>query len=120
MFAILLPGLQQLTGINAVSMYTTIIFDDQPNSDYLATLLSAVQIVFSILALFVVNKFDRRTLFLAGSVICSIGHFICCVSLDDSGECTARNWSFNSGAFLFAGVYNTTYGSITYSSYLII
>lgn len=97
-------------------MYAPIIFEEQSNSELLSTLMPVIQVVFAFLTIFVIDKWGRRTLLLVGAVICSIGHLICCVALDEDGENNTRNWVFNVGVLIYAGVFNTTYGVITYAS----
>ena len=109
-----LPAIMELTGITAMASYAPIIYEQQPNSNYLPTLLSLSQFVFGILVLPIINKFGRRTFLLLGSVVCSLAHFICFVSLDMSGRSTIRNWIFNSGTFIYMGGFNVSYGPITY------
>ena len=74
LLGLVLPALQQLTGINAVCFYAPIIFSVQPNSQDLPMLLSIFQVISAFCTIFIVNRFKRKTLFLAGAVVCSIGH----------------------------------------------
>lgn len=109
-----LPAIMELTGITAMASYAPIIYEQQPNSSYLPTLLSLSQFVFGILVLPIIDKFGRRTFFLLGAVVCSLAHFMCFASLDMSGKSAARNWIFNSGTFIYMGGFNISYGPMTY------
>ena len=98
-------------------MYAPSIFESQPNSGYLPTALSAIQVVFSFATIFVMDKFGRRTLFLVGAILATIGHLLCCIGYDESGDNTGKNWTFNVGAFLFIGIFNVSYGAVTYFTF---
>jgi len=104
--------IQQLTGISAVCMYAPVIFDTQDNPDALAAAMAAIQVIFAAMGLLFVERFGRITIFLWGAVICSIGHFLACVGFNEDND-TTRNWAFNIGILLYAGVFNTTYGIMT-------
>eukprot|EP00826_Nyctotherus_ovalis_P018403 TRINITY_DN15510_c0_g1_i15.p1 TRINITY_DN15510_c0_g1~~TRINITY_DN15510_c0_g1_i15.p1 ORF type:complete len:302 (+),score=66.24 TRINITY_DN15510_c0_g1_i15:915-1820(+) len=109
-----LPAIMELTGITAMASYAPIIYEEQPNSSYLPTLLSLSQFIFGILVLPIIDKFGRRTFFLLGAVVCSLAHLMCFASLDMSGKSTARNWIFNCGTFIYMGGFNISYGPMTY------
>lgn len=111
---LLLPAIMELTGVTAMASYAPIIYEQQPNSSYLPTLLSMSQLVFGLIAFSIVGKFCRRSFLLAGSVVCSIAYLMCFVSLDQSGQSTLRNWIFNIGTFTYMGGFNMAYGPMTY------
>lgn len=69
--------------------------------------------LFSFLTIPIVSKFNRRTLFLTGAALCSLGHLVCCASLDDSGKSAVRNWIFNAGVLVYVGAFNSTFGVMT-------
>lgn len=95
-------------------MYAPKIFDKQPNAEVLSALMSVIQVIFALFAIPLVDRLGRRTLLLIGAIICSIGHLVCCIAIDEDGEDTTRNWVFNVGILLFVGVFNPTFGAITY------
>ena len=95
-------------------MYAPQIFDAQPNSNFLPALISGIQVLFSLFTIPLIDRVPRKVLFVIGAILTAIAHMICCIALDEDGENTTKNWFFNVGAMLSAGVFNTTYGAITY------
>lgn len=110
---LIIPAIQQFTGVSAITFYAPVLFAKQPNSGYLPSVVAIIQIVFAMLTP-VVEGLGRRTLLLLGALICSIGHLMCIVSLDPTGLSTIRNWVFNFGVFVFIASFNVTFGPITY------
>lgn len=107
-------GIQQLTGINTVSMYSPIIFGRQSNSDTLSAVMAAMQVLFAVITPLFVDRFGRRTIFIWGAVISTVAHLLSFIGYTESAESTARNWVLNVGILIFAGVFNSTYGVLTY------
>jgi SP family facilitated glucose transporter-like MFS transporter 8 len=105
-------AIQQFTGINAVCMYASAIFETQNNSSALSAAMAGIQVVFAAFTPLLVERFRRIALFLWGAVICSIGHLLAFIGFNEDNN-TARNWVLNVGILLFAGTFNATYGMLT-------
>lgn len=110
--ALLVSGVQQITGINAVTFYAPIIFEKQPNSSFLPPAMTFTRLAFAFFVIPIAGKFGRRTLLLWGVVISTITHLTCFISLDPSGKDEVMNWIFNVGLFIYVGTFNLTYGPI--------
>jgi hypothetical protein len=114
---VIIPVIQQLTGVNAIYIFAASIFEGQSNEDYVKIIIPVSIAAFSLLTIPIVTKFNRRTLFLTGSALCSLGHLICFLSLYETGTDNLRNWIFNIGLIIYVGTFNSTYGATTYSCY---
>jgi len=109
---IVVASIQQLTGINTICMYAPVIFKTQNNSDALAAALAAIQVIFAAITPLFVERFGRRTIFLCGAVICSIGHLLSCIGFNEDND-RVRNWVLNTGLLSFAGTFHASYGILT-------
>ena len=67
---------QQLSGINSITYFSTNIFNTVLKNDRQAiiatALLGAVQIMFTFISLFIVDRLGRKKLFIIGSVLCGL------------------------------------------------
>lgn len=74
----MIMGLQQLTGINYFFYYGTTIFKSVGLQDSYETsiILGIINFVFTILSLYLVDRFGRRTTLLGGSVVGAISLYI--------------------------------------------
>jgi sugar porter (SP) family MFS transporter len=72
LYAVLLAVFNQLSGINAIMYYAPRIFEmtglGTDASLMQSTIIGATNLIFTILAMFIIDKYGRRTLMIAGSV----------------------------------------------------
>ncbi len=99
--------------------YAPKVFALQPGADYLPAIMSSINVVFAFIAIFLIGMFGRRPLLLFGSIACAVGHVICVVSLDPTGEDMNRNWGFNIGVFIYVAMYTITYGPLWYPHFFV-
>lgn len=111
---IIIPGIQQLSGINTIGMYASRAFESQPNSSYLLPLTVSMETIFSILIIPVINRIGRRTLSIIGALVSTISYLMCYITLDESGKSTTKNWIFNIGAMISVGIFSASYGAVMY------
>jgi len=109
----IVTSIQQLTGINTISMYAPIIFGKQPNSDALAAVMAAVQVLFALITPLFIDRIGRIPLFVLGAAISSIAHLLSTIGYTEDAENTTLNWLLNVGIILYGGVFNATYGVCT-------
>lgn len=106
--------MHQLSGINTVSMYAPVIFDKQPNSATLSSIMAAIQVIFAAITPLLVDRFGRRTIFLWGAGICTVGHLMSFIGYTENEGNTTKDWVLNVGILLFGGAFNCTYGVATW------
>jgi len=112
---VIIPIIQQLTGVYVICIFAASIFKGQSNENYIKIIIPISIGALSLLIIPVVAKFNRGTLFLTGSALCSLGHLICFLSLDETGKDDLRNWIFNIGLIIYIGAFSSIYGATTYS-----
>lgn len=76
--------------------------------------MAAIQVLFAAITPLFVDRFGRRTIFLWGAGICTVGHLLAFIGYTEDEGNTARDWVLNIGILLFAGVFNSTYGVATW------
>jgi len=106
----IITAIQQLTGINTVSMYAPVVFGKQSNSEVLAAVMAAAQVLFALSTPLFIDRIGRIPVFIWGAVISSIAHLLTTIGYTEDGENTTLNWLLNVGIILYAGVFNATYG----------
>jgi len=76
-FAIAIPFFQQLTGMNVIVFYAPILFKTigfGVNASFMSTMITGgCHAITTLVSIFTVDKFDRRTLFLVGGIQMFIG-----------------------------------------------
>jgi len=110
---IIITAIQQLSGINTVSMYAPVIFDAQEDFEFLLPLMALVQVIFALITPLFINRIGRITVFMCGAVISSIAHLLSTIGYTEDQEPDAFNWPLNIGIILYGGVFNATYGVAT-------
>jgi len=110
---IILPALQQLTGINLVMFYAGVMFNaqnpDTANMMVFVTML--VNFLSTIGSLFLADRLGRKILLLWGSVGCAIGLLGCMIGATDKHS-NAMNWIFNLSIFFFLIAFEFTHGPV--------
>ncbi|QCD76992.1 MFS transporter [Vigna unguiculata] len=93
-FAIAIPFFQQLTGMNVIVFYAPILFKTigfGVNASFMSTMITGgCHAITTLVSIFTVDKFDRRTLFLVGGIQMFIGQIFvaiaCKFGLDGNPE----------------------------------
>ncbi|XP_047171525.1 sugar transport protein 1-like [Vigna umbellata] len=82
-FAIIIPLFQQLTGINVIILYAPILFKTIGFGAHASLMYTMIiggcNVIATLVSIFTVNKFGRRTLFLEGGIqmfICQVTYFL--------------------------------------------
>lgn len=115
-----IPALQQLTGINVLTMFAPTAFENQGNAEVLSAVLSVFHSVFAAISIVIVNKVGKKVLLLIGSAVIVIGYIVCLITYSDDGSNKAKNWVYNVSTFLIVGIFNLSWGPMTYIFLLII
>jgi SP family arabinose:H+ symporter-like MFS transporter len=91
--------LQQITGINAVLAYATVIFADVgsegagvESSFFQTTLLTLVNVVFTVIALLLIDRVGRRPLLIFGTAGIAVCHFAAAWGFQASGGSPNSTW----------------------------
>jgi len=109
----MVTAIQQLSGINTVSMYAPSIFAAQINHQFLSPLMAGVQLFFAVITPFFINRIGRIPIFLCGAVVSSIAHIFSAIGYTKNPESSDFNWPLNIGIILYGGIFNATYGVAT-------
>jgi SP family arabinose:H+ symporter-like MFS transporter len=117
---LIVPALQQLSGINAIVFYSHTIFKEQTNEStarILSIVVMATNVTFTVVSTFTSDKLGRRVLFIAGSIGCGIGLFVAGLSLSqiqDKETNTVSGFSliFDIAIFFFVASFGLSHGPI--------
>lgn len=121
---LIIPAIQQLTGINAIMYYAAVIFDSEPyKGSSTAKVLTFVTMLINFLATFVAafvsDKLGRRLLFIAGSIGCGLSLLLATIGsggMDSDGVDDKRPfyWTFAIGVFIFTAFFGLSHGPVWY------
>jgi len=113
-----LPIIQQLTGINIVTMYSPMVFSSQGEfGKVLIVLLNITNTISSLLSVFAVNNFGRRTLMLFGCLGCGLTLFACSFFYPSGitkGQMSMKDLLFICSIFGYIMIYQLSHGPITW------
>lgn len=117
---LILPALQQLTGINAIMFYANTIFKKQTEEStarILNIIVMVTNLLFTFVSTFTSDKIGRRLLLIAGSIGCGIGLFVaglCFSQFQDDASNSLSGFSliFDIAIFFFVASFGLSHGPI--------
>lgn len=117
---LILPALQQLSGINAIMFYANTIFKKQTEEStarILNIIVMVTNFIFTFVSTFTSDKLGRRLLLIAGSIGCGVGLFVAglCFSQfqnDDSNSLSGFSLVFDIAIFFFVASFGLSHGPI--------
>ncbi|MGL5389772.1 MAG: sugar porter family MFS transporter [Serratia sp. (in: enterobacteria)] len=117
-FGILLPAIQQLTGINAVMFYAPTMFENQGDIKTLLNfIVMLLNFLFTIVSMFTSDKFGRKILFVLGCFGCGVGLLMATIGYteDETEGMTASSYIFDIGVFLFTASFGISHGPVCWT-----
>lgn len=113
---LILPAIQQLTGINIVMFYANTVFEKQgaDRASILSLVVMLINFLFTFGSVFLADKLGRKLMLVWGSVGCAIGLFMSFLTLNAEKSETAIIWIFNFSVFFFIAVFEMSHGPITW------
>ncbi|MGL5385959.1 MAG: sugar porter family MFS transporter [Serratia sp. (in: enterobacteria)] len=117
-FGILLPAIQQLTGINAVMFYAPTMFGNQGDVKTLLNfIVMLLNFVFTIISMFTSDKFGRKILFVLGCFGCGLGLLLATIGYSNevTEGMTAASYVFDIGVFIFISSFGISHGPVCWT-----
>ena len=115
---ILLPTIQQLTGINAVMFYAPTMFDNQGNiKTTLNFIVMLVNFLFTITSMFTSDRFGRKILLVLGCFGCGFGLLLATIGYSDDEDAgmNAESYIFDIGVFIFTAAFGLSHGPVCWT-----
>jgi len=110
---LILPAIQQLTGINIIIFYAPKVFEQQGEAmaKVLSLIMSVLNFLFTFGSVFLSDKLGRRLLLIAGCFGCGAGLLLCMIFANkDNGP--VGNWIFNISVYFFLAAFEMSHGPI--------
>ncbi|EPR79279.1 Sugar transporter [Spraguea lophii 42_110] len=76
LYSLILHLAQQFSGINGLMMFSSSLFEKTGNSSLYTMILGLVNLISTVLVMFMIDKFGRKSLLISSSVISIIGYLI--------------------------------------------
>ena len=112
---LLIPAIQQLTGINAILFYAPVVFEAQGNAKMALTFITMLDnLCFTFVSLFITDRFGRKILFIGGSIGCAIGLFLATICYEETigGNPSAKVYIFDIAILFFIGAFGVSHGPV--------
>eukprot|EP00826_Nyctotherus_ovalis_P010764 TRINITY_DN12820_c0_g2_i2.p1 TRINITY_DN12820_c0_g2~~TRINITY_DN12820_c0_g2_i2.p1 ORF type:complete len:224 (-),score=44.18 TRINITY_DN12820_c0_g2_i2:852-1523(-) len=115
---LLIPAIQQLTGINALMFYAPVIFSAGGKRDAglvrVLTLITMIDnFVFTLVSAFISDKLGRKKLFIYGSLGCGISLLMAAVGASNPStgkEMQTFDWIFAISLYVFVAFFGLSHG----------
>ena len=111
---LLIPAIQQLTGINAILFYAPVVFEAQGNAKMPLTFITMLDnLCFTFVSLFVSDRLGRKILFIGGSIGCAIGLLLATICYQEAAdENIAKAYTFDIAILFFIGAFGISHGPV--------
>lgn len=113
---IIIPAIQQLTGINVVMFYAPVIFKTQGSAYTILTFVCMlIHVLATFTSLFITDRLGRRFLLIAGSVGCAVGLIFATSfypSKSEKPNADPKTYLFDIAIYFFVGSFGLSHGPV--------